>query len=161
MTTITGIFTTDGDRWHNSRTLLRPQFIKDRVSDLHKFESQIQILLPMLSGSRDGETVKVDDFFYRFSLDTATDFLFGQSVNSLQNGQTEFAEAFTEVQRVQAVIARAGPLNALVPRKSFYRALEVLNRFVGRYIDQALQLPQDELEKVTKSDEGYTFLQYV
>ena len=101
----------------------------------------------------------MDDLFYRYTLDAATDFLLGKSVDSLQYGQTEFADAFTEVQRVQAVIARAGPLNEFVPRKGFYKALEVLNRFVGNYIDQALQLPQEELEKVTKSDEGYTFLQ--
>lgn len=145
--------------WHNSRTLLRPQFIKDRVSDLHKFESQVQVLLPLLRGTRDGDTIKIDDLFYRFSLDAATDFLFGASVNSLQNGQTEFAEAFTEVQRVQAIIARAGPLMPFFSKKTFYQSLEILNKFVGGYIDQALQLPQDELEKVTKSDEGYTFLQ--
>ena len=153
-----GIFTTDGELWHNSRTLLRPQFIKDRVSDLHKFESRVQVLLPLLAGHQNGATVRVDDLFYRFTLDAATDFLLGTSVDSLRNSQTEFADAFTEVQRVQAIIARAGPLNEWVPRKSFRKALAVLNRFVGQYIDQALQLPQAELEKVTKSDEDYTFL---
>ena len=56
------------------------------------------------------------------------------------------------------MIARAGPLNALVPLRSFRQGLDILNRFVGQYIDQALRLPQAELEKVTKSDEGYTFL---
>ena len=34
----------------------------------------------------------------------------------------------------------------------------MLNTFVNSYIDQALSLPQEELEKITKSDEGYTFL---
>ena len=98
-----GIFTTDGDLWHNSRALLRPQFIKDRVSDLHKFEARTQDLLPLLAG---GQTVQIDDLFYRFSLDAATDFLFGKSVDSLINGQIEFAESFREVGRVQALIAR-------------------------------------------------------
>lgn len=155
---MTGIFTTDGSQWHNSRQLLRPQFIKDRVSDLHTFEHHVQVLLPMLAGSQNGETVKVDDLIYRFTLDAATDFLFASSVGSLQNGEAEFATAFAEVQRVQAVIARAGPLQGLVPKKSFHKALGVLNRFVDRYIDEALRLPAEELEKKTKSDEGYTFL---
>ena len=128
------------------------------MSDLQKFESNVQVLLPMLAGTHNGATVRADDLFYRFTLDAATDFLLGTSVNSLQGSHTEFANAFTEVQRVQAIIARAGPVNAFVPRKSFKKALGVLNRFVGTYIDQALQLPQEELEKVTKSDEGYTFL---
>ena len=152
------IFTTDGDMWHNSRQLLRPQFIKDRVSDLHTFESHVQVLLPMLAGSQDGATVRADELFYRFALDTATDFLLGKSVDSLTSSQHEFADAFTEVQRVQAIIARAGPLNEFVPRKTFFAGLKVLNNFVNQYIDRALQLPQEELEKMTKSDEGYTFL---
>ena len=49
-------------------------------------------------------------------------------------------------------------LDSWIPRGSFYKGLEVLNRFVNQYIDQALELPQEELEKITKSDEGYTFL---
>ena len=100
-----GIFTTDGEMWHNSRTLIRPQFIKDRVSDLHTFESQVQVLLPMLAGTHNGATVRIDDLIYRFTLDAATSFLLGTSVDSLRNPNTEFADAFTEVQRVQV-----GPL---------------------------------------------------
>ena len=49
-------------------------------------------------------------------------------------------------------------LDPWVPKRSFHQGLEVLNKFVNQYIDQALQLPQEELEKITKSDEGYTFL---
>lgn len=63
----------------------------------------MRVLLPMLEG---GHTVRLDDLFYRFALDAATDFLFGTSVGSLENSQAEFADAFAEVQRVQALIAR-------------------------------------------------------
>ncbi|KAK5743488.1 hypothetical protein LTR17_002663 [Elasticomyces elasticus] len=152
------IFTTDGERWHQSRTLLRPQFIKDRVSDLHTFEKHTQVLIRLLAGSHDGATVRADDLLYRFTLDAATDFLLGKSVNSLENGQTEFAQAFADVQNTQSYIARLGPVRGLIPKKKFHAGLKVINRFVGAYIDRALQLPQEELEKITKSDEGYTFL---
>lgn len=152
------IFTTDGQQWHDSRTLLRPQFIKDRVSDLDTFEHHAQILLPMLGGTYNGATVRFDDLIYRYTLDAATDFLLGKSVESLQNGEAEFATAFAEVQHVQAVIARAGMARHFVPKKSFYASLKVLNQFVDTYIDRALALPKDELEKKSKSDEGYTFL---
>jgi cytochrome P450 len=144
--------------WHNSRQLIRPQFIKDRVSDLNTFETHFQALLPLLEGSLPGSTVRVDDLFFRFTLDAATDFLLGNSVNSLENPRVEFAEAFAEVQHVQAVIARAGPAQALVPKKGFYKSLKVLNSFVEKYVDQALALSPAELEAKTKSDHGYTFL---
>lgn len=90
---------------HNSRQLIRPQFIKDRVSDLKTFESHVQILLPMLDGSHSGATVRLDDLFYRFTLDAATDFLLGSSVNSLKDGQAEFADAFTEVSHTSIMVA--------------------------------------------------------
>lgn len=152
------IFTTDGERWHQSRSLLRPQFIKDRVSDLHTFEHHVQILLPMLKGAHNGATVRADDLFFRFTLDAATDFLLGKSVDSLVTGQSDFAEAFAIVQNTQATIARAGPMQWMVSKTKFHRSLKVINAFIGQYIDRALQLSPDELEKVSKSDEGYTFL---
>lgn len=128
------------------------------MSDLHTFETHIQALLPLLEGSLPGSTVRVDDMFFRFTLDAATDFLLGDSVNSLENPKVEFAEAFTEVQHVQAIIARAGPAQVLVSKKGFHKSLKVLNNFVDKYIDQALALPPSELEAKTKSDQGYTFL---
>jgi len=155
---VTGIFTTDGEMWHNSRQLLRPQFIKDRVSDLQTFETHIQLLLPLLAGTSNGATVRADDFFFRFTLDAATDFLLGSSVESLHQPKNDFAAAFTKVQHIQGLIARAGPLQGLLPMKQFHEGLTVLNSFMDKYIDQALALSPEELEKKTKSDEGYTFL---
>jgi len=152
------IFTTDGALWHDSRSLLRPQFIKDRVSDLKTFEGHLKKLLPLLEGDHVGATVRFDDLIYRYTLDAITEFLMGRSVNSLDNGQSEFAHAFAEIQRIQATIARLGPLKDLMPRADFNRHLNTLNTFVGQYIDQALSLPAEALEQNAKSDESYTFL---
>ena len=44
------IFTTDGESWHNSRQLIRPQFIKTRVSDLHIFEKHCHKMLNQIGG---------------------------------------------------------------------------------------------------------------
>jgi cytochrome P450 len=166
------IFATDGNLWHNSRQLIRPQFIKDRVSDLHVFESHMETLFRAIAngGALEGENQPVDieagngkpvdisDLFFRYTLDCATDFLLGYDVKSLTTPRQEFAEAFAEVQRVQSIIARAGPAQAFVPRASFRRALKVLNTFVNQYIERTLRLSPEELESKTKSDKGYTFL---
>jgi hypothetical protein len=50
------------------------------------------------------------------------------------------------------------PLNKLVPRKSFYAGIKVINEFVNPYIEDALRLSPEELATKTKSEEGYTFL---
>jgi len=108
------IFTTDLDQWHASRQLIRPQFIKDRVSDLEVFETHVQVLMEQIDkagrkwdGSQGGE-IDVSDLFFRYTLDAATHFLLGRSVRSLELAEQEFAEAFAEVQRVQNIISRAG-----------------------------------------------------
>ena len=92
------IFTTDGQAWHASRQLIRPQFIKDRVSDLQCFESHMATLFKAIAngGALDGEDQPVDmvagngkpldvsDLFFRYTLDVATDFLLGKDVKSLR-----------------------------------------------------------------------------
>ena len=59
-----GIFTTDGPEWHKNRQLIRPQFIKDRVSDLETFEIHVQKLIALMGGR--GEEVDVSELFFRY-----------------------------------------------------------------------------------------------
>ena len=110
------IFTTDGDKWHASRHLIRPQFIKERVSDLQILETHVQVLLKTIELEGRGKAggvpgrmdVDMNNLFLRYTLDSATDFLLGSSVDSLENPEQKFAKSFGEVQRVQNMIARAG-----------------------------------------------------
>ena len=100
-----GIFAVDGHLWLNSRQLIRPQFIKDRLSDLDIFEELVQILIKNLS-----EAPEVDmlDMFFKYTLDAATHFLLGTSVDSQRHAQTEFADAFYNIQRIQSYVAKMG-----------------------------------------------------
>ncbi|KAI1211032.1 cytochrome P450 monooxygenase CYP539B5 [Annulohypoxylon truncatum] len=150
------IFTTDGQLWHDSRSLIRPMFIKDRVSDLATFEKGMAILLSKLPPQ--GQTVDIMDLFYRMTLDVTTDFLLGASVDSLSNPQSEFAKAFNDVQRIQMLVTAIGPFETLVPRRRYNEGIRVLDRFIMPYIEQALALPQEELEKLSNSDKHFTFL---
>ena len=93
------IFSTDGELWHHSRQLIRPQFVKNRISDLHTFEKHVTKLISLMGGA--GEGVDVASLFYRYSLDTAMDYLLAIDMDSLGQPQVEFATAFGEVQRLQ------------------------------------------------------------
>jgi cytochrome P450 len=154
---LTGIFTTDGTLWHNSRQLIRPQFVKDRLSDIDIFETHIQVLLSKLSGGQEIDTL---DMMFRYTLDAATHFLLGASVDSLHHPQTKFADAFYNAQRVQSIIARVGPLNWAVPRQrmGFYDSIKTIDEFVSMYIDRALALSPEELTEKSNHDSDYTFL---
>lgn len=80
------IFTTDGQMWSESRALIRPMFIKDRVRDLEIFDKWTMTLISKLPAS--GQTVDVMDLFYRMTLDVTTDFLLGGSVDSLNKSDS-------------------------------------------------------------------------
>ena len=139
------IFTTDGQQWHDSRQLIRPQFVKTRVSDLVIFEKHIARMMDHIGGH--GEEVDVAALFLRFTLDTSTDFLLGKSVDSLDNPQAEFASAFAEVQTTQAMITRTGGLSPFVPKGKYWAGLKVINAFVEPFIEQVLRLNLSDLKE--------------
>jgi cytochrome P450 len=75
------IFTTDGKAWHDSRNLIRPMFMTDRMSDLFIFERQVAKMIGYIPSA--GQTVDIMDLLFRMTLDVTTDFLLGESANSL------------------------------------------------------------------------------
>ncbi|KAH9908899.1 cytochrome P450 52A11 [Xylariomycetidae sp. FL2044] len=166
------IFTTDGHKWQTSRHLLRPQFSRERISDLHCFESHLDTLFRAIANggvlngpgqkvdieAGNGKPIEISDLLFRYTLDVTTDFLLGKDVQSLTNPREPFAEAFNEVQRVQNIRARAGPVQRFIPLGSFRRGLKKVNELCNIYIEQALRLSPEELMSKTKADQGYTFL---
>ncbi|GJN72923.1 cytochrome P450 52A11 [Purpureocillium lilacinum] len=165
------IFTTDGSQWHNSRQLIRPQFTRDRVSDLECFESHMETLFKAMANGgplngenqvvdmsqNDGRVLDISNLFYRYTLDVATDFLLGTDVKSLSTPKQEFAEAFNEVQRIQNIITRTNKLRYLVPKWTYRACLRVINAFIHKFIERTLRMAPSEFDK-TKSDKSYTFL---
>ncbi|KAE8448461.1 hypothetical protein EG329_009526 [Mollisiaceae sp. DMI_Dod_QoI] len=81
-----GIFTAQGSAWKHSRQLLRPQFAREQISDLDLEEEHVQSLLnlSLLRSGKDGWTQTVDlaPLFLNLTMDVATEFLYGRSVNS-------------------------------------------------------------------------------
>lgn len=81
-----GIFTSRGQQWKHSRALVRPQFQREEIANLEFIERHVQTLLDVLSHKLQGdgwsEMVDLQPLFFYFTLDTATQFLYGQSVGS-------------------------------------------------------------------------------
>lgn len=100
------IFATDGELWHNSRQLIRPQFLKNRIADLHIAESHLAKMVGLIP--KDGTPVDISDLLYRFTLDTSTDFLLGEAVGHLDDGNADFARAFADIQKFHNDMMRAG-----------------------------------------------------
>ncbi|KAF2689735.1 putative P450 monooxygenase [Lentithecium fluviatile CBS 122367] len=82
-----GIFTNEGAAWKHSREMLRPCFERSMVADVSTFEKHTSRLFDILP--RDSTTVDLQPLFHDLSMDIASDFLFGQSTDSLLDQKKE------------------------------------------------------------------------
>lgn len=100
-----GVLSTDGEKWHPARQVMRPLFVRDRVTDLALFERNVQRLIPHLNT---GQPLEIDDLIFRFTLDSISDFLLGKSLMTLTDTTSHFTDAFNAIQKTQSVLMRAG-----------------------------------------------------
>jgi cytochrome P450 len=146
-----GIFDTDGEKWASSRALIRPSFTRDQIADLTSLESLMQDLFALLP--RDGRTiVDLQDLFFRYTMDSATEFLFGQSVGSLKNDSSEpnFAYAFQYAQEAIMKRGMLGPLNILFRDRKADECNRICRDFTRRFVEDAIHAV--ELEKRVEGD---------
>lgn len=117
-----GIFTSDGAEWQHSREMLRPNFSRTQVRDLENFETHVAHLIEAIP--LDGSMIDLQELFFRLTMDSATEFLFGESTFCLAPGlntinNTRFAEAFNRGQEAIGNFARFGVLGTFLPRAKF------------------------------------------
>ncbi|KAI6040657.1 cytochrome P450 [Pisolithus marmoratus] len=83
----TGVFSSDASRTRFHRSMTRPFFSKDRISHFGIFGKHTEDALGQAKARlQEGYPVDFQDMVYRFTLDSATEFLFGKSVCSLSAG---------------------------------------------------------------------------
>ncbi|KAJ7689585.1 cytochrome P450 monooxygenase CYP63 [Mycena rosella] len=124
----TGLFNAEGELWKTGRATTRPFFAKERISDFEIFERTTAHALDLFaSRSRDDLPIDVQDLMSRFTLDSASEFLFGIKLDTLSqpltvpgkvklgpkgsvpiDGATEFDEFTEAFERVAVVITRRG-----------------------------------------------------
>lgn len=155
-----GIFTQTGSAWSHTRAMLRPQFNKGQiVNDMDSLDYHVSRMLSLFPQDK---VFDIQPYFFALTLDTATEFLFGESVESLLNengGVPEmgsFAEAFNTAQACLSIKLQSGPLYPYVQNKETKRSCAISRDFVAKYVDKALTM---DVEK--KKEEGkakYVFL---
>ncbi|KAA8916610.1 hypothetical protein TRICI_001236 [Trichomonascus ciferrii] len=145
-----GIFTLSGDGWYHSRALLRPQFTNEQVSQLKNLELHTNTLLEIFKEqSSCGKPVDIQQYFFKLTLDTATEFLFGESTDTLSLGRKpddshlgkmeEFAEAFNTGQLWLVYRSLSQTAHPLVTGKEFRRCTKICHQFVDKYVQRALE----------------------
>lgn len=136
---------------------MRPQFSRDQISDIDAIERHIKNLFKIIPV--DSTTGWTDEFdlqplFYRLTLDSATEFLTGESINSqLTQAATEkitstpasdpeemgFAEAFVFAQEYCAYRFRLSGLFWLMNSKKFQESCKIAHDFTNIFVRKALQ----------------------
>lgn len=155
-----GIFTSDGPAWKHSRSLLRPMFSRENLTNLGVIEEHVKELFKAIRAGRGPsgtDTVDLQELFFRLTMDTATAFLFGHSVRSQERALVAsasedarrdrlFVEEYTLTQLEASHNVRLGPLNKLrwSPRANL--AKKNVDAWVDSFIDDVLREQEQRLK---------------
>lgn len=154
-----GIFTQDGRPWKHSRELLRPQFARQQYQGLDIFRSHVDNLL--LHVPDDGRAIDLQPLFFRLTLDTTTELIFGKSINSLKETDfskgKSFADEFDVAQNYVVQRFRLLDLYWLIGGPKFWRSCASVHRFVDEIIEARNEDSQEDAEK----SERYVFFDAV
>ncbi|KAH7888186.1 cytochrome P450 [Phlebopus sp. FC_14] len=155
----TGVFNSDGDVWRFHRSMSRPFFSKDRVIDFENFEKHAEDAVNQTKARlREGYPIDFQDMVSRFTLDSATTFLFGKDVCSLSAGLVYppssplskdpkitnhpanlFADAFAAALIASATRAHFGHLWRLIGGEFWEDRVQKHMRVCFEFIDPLLQ----------------------
>ncbi|KAI0791806.1 cytochrome P450 [Abortiporus biennis] len=160
-----GVFNVDGDMWKFHRGMTRPFFSKDRIGHFDIFDRNTEEVLRLIQKRNDeGCPVDFQELILRFTLDSATEFLFGKNVNSLSDHllypptavknqergfANKFAEEFALAQwktTLRGRFSTAWPLTEIT-RDRVADHMDAINAVVDPII-------QNALEKKSRQGEG-------
>lgn len=160
-----GILVSDGLQWEHSRNLLRPSFTRTQISDLTMLESHVKNLIKAIP--RDRSTVDLSKLFSQFTADITTDFLFGESIQTLTNPRSlpnHFLQAFEDVQIGIEERARRGKLADFLPQSKLRESVKQVYDFIDEHVEKAIEYHRSQrtqtqiIENPGKMKERYILL---
>ncbi|KAG6844792.1 hypothetical protein H0H87_003721 [Tephrocybe sp. NHM501043] len=166
-----GVFNSDGDMWKFHRSMTRPFFTRDRISDFDLFDRHTTTVFAIIKERmRNGYAIDFQDLMSRFTLDSASEFLFGHNLHSLSASipyphnasyippesitpqaarANKFAAAFLEAQEAISSRERYGwiwPLMEIWEDKT-KKPMEIVRAYLDPIIQDAM-----EKKKATSTD---------
>lgn len=152
-----GIFGADGDQWRHSRAMLRPNFAKHQLRGFDMPEDHFQRLLALIPTNAEA-MVDLQELFHKFTMDTATEFLFGRSVGSLSMAKEEvidtYSQAFEVAMDALATAIRVGPIAKFFTSRKVIEARKEVHAFVQKFVDEALEYREKNGDADTESGSG-------
>ena len=160
----------------------RQFFTKDRISHFDNFDRHADIAISKLRDRlREGVAVDVQDLFCRFTIDSASEFLFGSDVRSLSadlpypstfkpatsrrvHPSDSFANAFQKAQVASAARSRLGYFWRLIEfwEDGVEKEIQTVFDYVDPIVERALETKRmKELSKAQGEDEDETLLEHL
>ncbi|KAF8516458.1 cytochrome P450 [Hysterangium stoloniferum] len=154
-----GVFNSDGAMWQFHRKVTKPFFTKERITDFLLYDRKAALTLGKMQQRLDtGMAVDFHVSSWRFTLDSASEFLLGTSVNSLEDqlpmpyntpafetstaldtAGNRFTKAFAEAQIVllnRVDLARLWPLGEIFQDK-LKEPMKEIRKFIEPIIDRS------------------------
>ncbi|KAL5494825.1 hypothetical protein ACEPAI_287 [Sanghuangporus weigelae] len=181
-----GVFNSDGEMWKFHRSMTRPFFSKDRISHFELFGRHADEALALLkSRMREGHAVDIQDLVARFTLDSATEFLFSHCVHILRAGlpyspnlassgyaedkssnpATLFSRAFANAQLTVGLRTRLGDMWPLfeMAKDLTKEDMRIVNAFIDPILEEAVTKRGTPQEFTAKKEigEGETLLDHL
>ncbi|KAF8852932.1 putative cytochrome P450 [Acephala macrosclerotiorum] len=166
-----GIFTSTGAQWKHSRALVRPQFSREEISNLELVERHVRTLMRVLSVNDEGwtQTVDLQPLMFYFTLDTATEFLYGQSVNSQaaiagfessKNGidGAAFSKHFSTAKHLVDKRGALGKFFWLMPMGEMKMHCKAIHEVIDKMISDRLKNKKDPLGMEEKGTRKFVLL---
>ncbi|KAF9459406.1 CYP63 cytochrome P450 monooxygenase-like protein [Collybia nuda] len=172
-----GVFNSDGDMWKFHRSMSRPFFTRDRISDFDLFDRHADTVIKQIkTRMRTGYPVDFQDLMGRFTLDSASEFLFGHCMHALSAGlpyphnagfippeyksagsdrANEFARAFLAAQEIISSRERNGwiwPLMEIKEDKT-KEPMKIVNAYLAPIIKEAIA-KKEAAPKREESEKG-------
>lgn len=164
----TGVFNSDGEIWKLHRTMTRPFFTHDRIGHFEIFDRHADHAIGLAKERfRAGLAIDFQDLISRFTLDSASEFLFGhcidtlsaglpyphdatESTNTIQgdNAAAAFAFAFSQAQQTinrRVSIGQTWPLVEILA-DSTAQHMKVVDAFLDPILKDALEKRRTTVE---------------
>ena len=129
--------------------------MREQIADLGLFETHVKDLFDALPGAVEPSnwtsTFDIQPLLERFTMDTATEFLFGESVHSQKDDSTDtstlfskkemmqFVEAFFGAEKTTAKSLIYGDLFWLTHDRKFKEQCKAVHNFVDTYVQRRLR----------------------
>ncbi|KAM0808994.1 putative Cytochrome P450 monooxygenase [Seiridium cardinale] len=144
-----GVNTVDGEEWEFSRSLIKPFFTSDAYKNTQRLSRHVDRLFDQFPPQ--GETFNIQTHVQRWFFDTTTEFLFGESMESLLYPErADLCWAMVDVLRGLRLRLQWYKYLFLFRHQSWRDAVDVVHQYLNRQIDSTFA-ELDEFDKLGKS----------